>query len=658
MKKRIGLFWGIILWLASIQVHAEAIELLRVAGDQNYPPYEFVDKKGVYRGLNVDIMKAVSDELGIDFEITPMRWADAADALERGDIDVIQGMTYTALRGERFLFSDPLVQNIDVLFVGKETHNISDLAGLVGLPVSVQKGDINEELIDQMVGVEVLKFDTQEAAINALLSGKVRAFLGNRITSLYYLQTIGKTESVKIVGDPLKSSDYCSVTMPENEEIIHLLNKGISRIKSNGVYDQIYRKWFGEIITDHMKAYRTAMVLIGIILGVALVVIFIINRINKTLSRIVEERTMELKAANLDLLVKQADLEQSNRLRGSILENTLDGIVAFDFRGKVLASNVVSSMYIPQIDQSGNGIKTIEFGNGFLERGYDQVLSGEIFHENLELVSESGRVLFLDCAMIPVTITETGIEGFLLTIHDYTESRELKDALYNDDKMRALGNLTAGISHEIRNPLTAMKAFIDMLPHRFEDLTFREQFEVVLKSEVNRLYTLTDSLLAYAQPRKNQCAEFLIDQCIGEVLDLFSLELTRKRIRQHVTPQGLTVYADALQVKHVLINVLFNSIEAIGENGDVFITTSSDRVETCIEIKDTGCGMSGAELARVFEPFYTTKPSGTGLGLSICYELIRSNHGKISMYSEPAQGTVTVIRLLSLQSSSFIAEEI
>lgn len=302
------LFISIIFIMTCKPVFAEEIKVLRVAGDNNYPPYEFVDEKGNYKGFNIDIMRAIAIEEGIEIEIIPMPWNQAMYSLGAEKVDAIQGMSKTPTRESKFLFTVPVVKNSQAIFVLKNTNYISGIEDLNGIKVAFQKSDINEELLNEISEVILRPKDNQKDGMEALLNGEVEAFLGNRQTGLYYLQKMKKADMVKIVGEPMGEVEYGPVTTKDKQEVADILNRGIKEIKRNGTYDKIYQKWFGEEYygkKDLFKVYKKQIV---VIVFVILLVFFILSGWNKQLATEVEKRTSELEEANKNLISHQEQI--------------------------------------------------------------------------------------------------------------------------------------------------------------------------------------------------------------------------------------------------------------------------------------------------------------------------------------------------------------
>ncbi len=278
---------------------------IRVAGDENHPPYEYTDEIGNYKGFNVDIINALSIELGIDIEFIPMKWRDAIEALEKREVDAIQGMSKTEERQKNFLFATPTVINSQSIFVMKETSIISSLEDLVGLRVAFQYGDINHENIMDTSGIIMLPKKDQEEAIDALLNGDADAYIGNRLTGLFYLQKYRKSFLVKMVGDQMNTVEYGPATYNGNEELVNLFNGGIELLKQSGTYDKIYAKWFGQEVIDGKNILKTYLEEIALSLIIIITVFSLFIIWNKKLKKEVSKRTMELETANKELLLHQ-----------------------------------------------------------------------------------------------------------------------------------------------------------------------------------------------------------------------------------------------------------------------------------------------------------------------------------------------------------------
>ncbi|HWR45941.1 transporter substrate-binding domain-containing protein [Sporomusa sp.] len=293
------LFWGV--QPVAAEDHLEN-RVLVVAGDENFPPYEFVDvidDEKVYRGFNVDILKAVALSTGYEIQFRPMPWAEALKALDRGEVHAVGGMKYNTEREKLYDFSEAYMINSLAIFVLKDMQAIASINDLAGRKVAVQKDAIGYHRLKNQP-VELVLTTNQEEAIALLLSGKVDAAFGNSLTGQYILQRTKKNEYIKIVGGAIDSEGYC-VAVKSGDAILTVFNKGLKEIKKNGTYDKIYAKWFGEPIDYPIQYYkRNFDIALGLVVFlVVLAVGFIL--VNLYLQREVKKRTKEIEKINEEL---------------------------------------------------------------------------------------------------------------------------------------------------------------------------------------------------------------------------------------------------------------------------------------------------------------------------------------------------------------------
>ncbi|WP_094604864.1 Adaptive-response sensory-kinase SasA [Sporomusa silvacetica DSM 10669] len=277
-------------------------QVLIVAGDENFPPYEFVDVIDgiqVYRGFNVDLLKAVALSTGYEIQFRPMPWAEAIKALDRGEVHAVGGMKYNSERDKIYDFSEAYMMNSLAIFVLKDMQAIASIEDLVGRKVAVQKDAIAYQRLKNQP-IELVLTTNQGEALELLVSGKVEAAVGNSLTGQYILQRTKQYQNVKIVGGAIDSEGYC-VAVKNGNPILGVFNKGLKDIKENGTYDKIYVKWFGEPIDYPVQYYKRnftfaiSAVIILIILGVIAV------QISLYLQREVKKRTKEIEVINEEL---------------------------------------------------------------------------------------------------------------------------------------------------------------------------------------------------------------------------------------------------------------------------------------------------------------------------------------------------------------------
>ncbi len=261
----------------------------------------------------------------------------------------------------------------------------------------------------------------------------------------------------------------------------------------------------------------------------------------------------------------------------------------------------------------------------------------------------------------------------LLTLRDLTQARRMQQELRRHERLATLGQLSAGVAHEIRNPLAGIGTSAQVLLRRFEPRDERARFVQVILDEVARLDRIVTSLLQYARPRVPELAPTELGSCIDRVIGLNAdaIQSAGVRVEAHVAPRLAAVYIDVDLVTQVLLNVTLNAIQAMTEGGDLRYEVqhvkrrrpprspgrrAADWEQGArggprsgwfeyqqIRVTDTGVGMSRSTLAKLFDPFFSTKPKGTGLGLSISQTIMHEHGGSIEVASREGRGTTVLL---------------
>ncbi|TYP71407.1 sensor histidine kinase [Paenibacillus methanolicus] len=219
-----------------------------------------------------------------------------------------------------------------------------------------------------------------------------------------------------------------------------------------------------------------------------------------------------------------------------------------------------------------------------------------------------------------------------------------EEDFFRSEKLRAVGELAAGMAHEIRNPLTTLRGFIDL--SRSHGYNIERWFDVITQ-EITRMSELTGEFLQFSKPHISNMRLEPIGACIDRVRHLTESAVTSKGHTLDVDPVDdlVLIFMDRDKIVQVLLNLLRNAIEAMDEPGHIVVRTRVTASDVIIDIEDTGCGISEADAARIFDPFFTTKERGTGLGLSICRKIIEDHGGILTVRSQPGVGTVFTVEL-------------
>ena len=232
-------------------------------------------------------------------------------------------------------------------------------------------------------------------------------------------------------------------------------------------------------------------------------------------------------------------------------------------------------------------------------------------------------------------------------------TRELKisrDKLIQSEKLAAVGQIAAGVAHEIRNPLTSMKMIVQLLKRRSQDdENSKKQIQVVL-DEINRLEIIINGLLDFARPMQLSLKPVNVADIIDDVLNIMIADLSHRKIEleKNIEENLRKVMLDADRMKQVFMNLILNSMQAMPDGGKLIIKCYNDEnnKKVLVEIRDTGLGMSKETLNNAFEPFFSTKAGGIGLGLSNVKKIIEQHGGSIHLESKEGEGSSVITELL------------
>lgn len=263
---------------------------------------------------------------------------------------------------------------------------------------------------------------------------------------------------------------------------------------------------------------------------------------------------------------------------------------------------------------------------------------------------EQGMIIpherFLHVSIIPLWMHDEGRRESLVILSDITDKRKLREEKARAEKIESLINLSAGIAHEIGNPLNSINIHLDLLEKDLRGVAGDKKEGVlktlsVIREETKRLDKIIKDFLAATRSKQLQVKMVDINKVIESVCFFLKPEFERKQanlvlnLDEHMQP----ALFDEERIKQMLINIIKNSIEAIDEKGLVEIETHIKEKLLCISVKDDGCGIPENDVDRIFEAYYTTKDSGAGLGLMIVYNIVRDHGGRIEVRSREGQGT-------------------
>jgi two-component system sensor histidine kinase PilS (NtrC family) len=286
-----------------------------------------------------------------------------------------------------------------------------------------------------------------------------------------------------------------------------------------------------------------------------------------------------------------------------------------------------------------------------IEKVFPQL--SKIYHpdsESLKLEFEykasDGSVMTLGYRVAPFNDSKGGLVGYIVNFRDITSIRRMEAALKKADRLAALGELSARMAHEIRNPLAAMCGSVQMLSASTEIQEQDARLLAIVTREAERLNTLISEFLMYARPATPQLQRILLHSYLkDEIAFLIHDPRFGKVLIQNLVSESTEVTVDPDQLHQVIINLLQNAADALPDGGEVCIECSQTSVSVLLSFTDSGIGISEEASRHLFEPFWTTKSAGTGLGLAISYRIIEAHGGTLTVESPSSGGCRFVISL-------------
>jgi len=288
-----------------------------------------------------------------------------------------------------------------------------------------------------------------------------------------------------------------------------------------------------------------------------------------------------------------------------------------------------------------------------LRAEFDRVFqTGEILQEELD-VTLGGEVRSFRLSKIPMRLGGDEITHVITIGEDVTESRRIQGQIMQSEKLAAIGQLAAGVMHEINNPLATISACVAAIEGRVNTLAGSEKSAVdeyleIIDKEVDRCTRIVDGLLDFSRPKGKAKGRVALNALVEETLFLLKHHQRFKRLTlvRELDPTIPATQGNTEQLTQVLMALLLNAVDAVDERrGQLTIRTGRNpnhADEVVVEIEDNGVGIPRADQTKIFEPFYTTKPPGrgTGLGLSICYGIVEDHRGRIEVDSQPGRGSI------------------
>lgn len=354
--------------------------------------------------------------------------------------------------------------------------------------------------------------------------------------------------------------------------------------------------------------------------------------------------------------IEQALLEAEARYR-SLVEQASLGVFIYQ-RGQLLYVNprFLDIFGLQEDDMENLRVDPLQLLREedrqlILEQMRDESRIGSRFSYQVKGVIRNGEDIYLQ--VYGSTLLDHGVPAILGMVEDITEQVMTQEILAKSERLGAIGQLAAGVAHEIRNPLTAIKGFLQLLQPNLSE--HDESHIRIVLDELERINHIISELLYVSKPMAGKYDVKNLHQVLEDVKVLLSTQAILNNINlvSHYEDEVPFVYCDEQQLKQVFLNVIKNAIEAMPNGGQIVVTTTKKAPDkVVVSVADEGCGIPLENLPKLGVPFYTTKDKGTGLGLMVSYRIVETHQGVFAVQSQVDKGTTVTVELPTVSYGS------
>lgn len=593
-----------------------------LVGVYDDPPISFINEfNNRNAGILIDYISQLAIELGNNILLKAGPKETTIEALSSGEVDLIF-IEKTPETANTYELTESLCVVKGKIAV-KNTSSIESVYDLEGTTLVVlEKDNVNHRITNYFkdrINVTILEVDNMYQCFALMRNEIAVGFVGDDMEMAHYMNVTNTGNNFKVLGQSLYQKTMCLAVNKGNEELLGILNKGILALKQKDLIAQTQRKWLGDFDSDGIDVWQ--LDLTYKVLSAVMVIIALFSSWNYVITQQVNTKTRELSESKAELRL--------------IIDTLQRGIMVIENNTRIIECNdaVTSLIGIDREMVIGQNYQDIKALQPFVDEN------------NMEVIFNLGNAYYY------VTSQEFQNNKRLIMIEDYTDKHIAERRVRQETKMVAVGQLSAGLAHEIRNPLGLIKSYVYVL-EKYAINKISKHAVFVINDSVGRINTLIESLLRFSKLSNDEKKPVDVENLIQLMLTLeaknlekHAIEVNHRVYGSHVRPIELN--EDVL--KMILLNLINNSIDSFDgvERWLREINIEVEILETTLNIRlwDNGCGIEKDKLENIFNPFYSTKESGTGLGLYVISTEISNNDGQITVDSEVGKGTEFLIRL-------------
>ena len=321
-----------------------------------------------------------------------------------------------------------------------------------------------------------------------------------------------------------------------------------------------------------------------------------------------------------------------------VVANMANGLMSIDPEGRIISYNrlALELLGLKETEVYEMNLKSVI---DFKEAGIDSTLEGcqpvlerEFLHQQ-----KPGALIPITLSVTPILDEKNTCTGAVIVLRDLREIKRLEKKVRHSEKLAAIGELAAGVAHEIRNPLSSIKGFARFLAHSLSDRTREKEYAEIMVKEVDRINSVVNDLLTFARPLEPELASTDLFELIEHTVRLLEIDARSRniKIRSKINPDFNTALLDANQITQALLNLILNALQEVDDGGTVEVGANINESGTRLHIwvEDDGPGIPNDKKKKIFDPFFTTRKKGTGLGLAIVNKIVENHSGELQVES-------------------------
>ncbi len=583
-------------------------------------PLSFVNEEDENDGILIDFLS----QLSIEVENAISVKLERTEALARG----LQQKQFQAVIAERgdlpaddYYFTEPLYIMHGKMLV-KDESSFQNIKDIKDVRIAVERTEADSaDRIKELYGhknIQIVYAEDFDQALDMLKTDRVEVVAGDETKISYHLNQKRTDQYYRFLKYSFSRKEVCIAIEKSQKQLLSAFNKGILSMKKKNLIAKTQSKWFGVLepeMVDMQEVDFIYKVALSFLISLVAFTVW-----NLSTAKKVTDKTREL-------------LHSKEQLR--LIIDTLDrGLIIAEEDGTINEVNRELCRITGAAKEQLQ--KTSVSENSALQRFFDR---------------DDEKVFRLDQHYyIKKTIDLTDEQKRLYILEDCTRRYINEIRNIQEEKMIAVGQLSAGLAHEIRNPLGLIRSYMYLIRNfcTGEDGTHAV---AVINDSINRINGLIESLLKFSKLSSDECQEVDLDELISNILRLEKEQMTKRNITCDYcleSGRSVPVYLNEDLMKMIIINLLNNSIEALEKverQGRIEIRAAAEEDAVHILFRDNGCGVSSEKLLKIFNPFYTDKEQGTGLGLYIISSQLEQIGGNIRAESAEGEGTTFYIEI-------------